>query len=75
MNEQAPYVARLAIDMNGEPLAAIVSPPAEGHAQLTDFNFEHELLRRAVLPDAAPEGAESLSVCILQAKSSLRHHT
>ena len=54
-DEQTPYVSRLAIEMDGEPLAAIVSPPAEGHAQLTDFNFTHALLQRAVLPDDMPE--------------------
>ena len=52
--EQAPYVGRLAIELDGEPLAAIVSPPQEGRAQLTDFNFAHPLLRRAVLPDDEP---------------------
>ena len=41
--------------MDGEPLAAIVSPPAEGRAQLTDFNFLHPLLRRAVRPGDLPE--------------------
>lgn len=56
--EQAPYVARLAIEMDGQPLATIVSPPAEGRAQLTDFNFAHPLLRRAVLPDDMPDGAD-----------------
>ncbi|GCE91350.1 hypothetical protein MSKU15_2951 [Komagataeibacter diospyri] len=49
--EQAPYVSRLAIEMDGEPLAAIVSPPAGGRAQLTNFNFTHPLLQRAVLSD------------------------
>ena len=53
--EQAPYVSRLAVELDGEPLAAIVSPPAEGRAQLTDFNFAHPLLRSAVLPDDQPE--------------------
>lgn len=53
--EQAPYISRLAIELDGEPLAAVVSPPAEGRAQLTDFNFAHPLLRRAVLPDDMPE--------------------
>lgn len=56
--EQAPYVSRLAIELDGEPLAAIVSPPAEGRAQLTDFNFGHPLLRRAVLPDDMPEAGD-----------------
>ena len=52
--EQAPYVGRLAIELDGEPLAAIVSPPQEGRAQLTDFNFAHPLLLRGVLLDDAP---------------------
>ena len=52
--EQAPYVGRLAIDLDGEPFAAIVSLPQEGRAQLTDFNFAHPLLHRAVLPDDEP---------------------
>lgn len=59
--EKAPYVDRLAVDLDGEFLAAIVSPPSEGRAQLTDFNFAHPLLRRAVLPDDEPEeGAADL---------------
>lgn len=60
--EQAPYVSRLAIELDGQPLAAIVSPPAEGRAQLTDFNFAHPLLQRAVLPDDLPQdGDEDLA--------------
>ena len=51
---QAPYVGRLAIELDGEPLATIVSPPQHGRAQLTDFNFAHPLLLRAVLPDDEP---------------------
>ena len=53
--EQAPYVSRLAVELDGESLAAIVSPPAEGRAQLMDFNFAHPLLRRVVLQDDEPE--------------------
>lgn len=49
--EDAPYVRRLAIELDGESVAAIVSPPQHGRAQLTDFNFGHPLLRRAVRPD------------------------
>ena len=52
---QMPYVARFAIELDGEPLAAIVSPPQTGRAQLTDFNFAHPLLLRAVLPGDEPE--------------------
>ena len=54
--EQTPYVGRLAIELDGEPLAAIVSPPQKGRAQLTHFNFAHPLLLRAVLPDDEPAG-------------------
>ena len=61
--DQAPYVARLAMDLDGEPFAAIFSPPQAGRAQLTDFNFAHPLLRRAVFPDEEPdEGANRLTV-------------
>ena len=61
--EQSPYVARLAVELDGEPFAAIVSPPQEGRAQLTDFNFVHPLLRRAVLPDdELEEGIDQLTV-------------
>lgn len=56
--EQSPYVSRFAIELDGEPLAAIVSPPAEGRAQLTNFNFAHPLLRRAVLPDDMPDDGD-----------------
>ena len=60
--EQTAYVARLAIELDGEPIAAIVSPPQEGRAQLTDFNFAHPLLTRAILPDDEPEqGADPLT--------------
>ena len=53
--EQAPYVARLAIELDREILAAIVSPPQAGRAQLTDFNFAHPLLSRALRPDEREE--------------------
>ena len=56
--EQAPYVARLSIDLDGESVAAIVSPPQAGRAQLTDFSFTHPLLRRAVLPGDEPDDAD-----------------
>ncbi|MGI3212679.1 AAA family ATPase [Roseovarius tibetensis] len=60
--QQAPYVSHLAIEMDGEPLAAIVSPPVEGRAQLTDFNFCHPLLRRAMRPDdIQDDGDEDLA--------------
>ena len=49
--ELSPYVARMTIYFDGEPLAAIISPPQKGRAQLTDFNFAHPLLRRAVLSE------------------------
>ena len=53
--ERAPYVSRLGVELDGASVAAIVSPPAEGRAQLTEFNFSHPLLRRAVLPSEEPE--------------------
>lgn len=55
---ETPYVARLAVDLDGEPVAAIVSPPLEGRAQLTEFNFAHPLFGQAALP---PEDAEDVT--------------
>jgi hypothetical protein len=53
--DRSPYVARFAIEFDDSPVAAIVSPPQTGRAQLTDFNFGHRLLQRAVLPDEMAE--------------------
>lgn len=53
--ERTPYVARFAIELDNAPVAAIVSPPQSGRAQLTEFNFSHPLLQRARMPD---EGAD-----------------
>jgi hypothetical protein len=49
--EKAPYVGRLGVELDGEPFAACVSPPQAGRAQLTQFNFAHPLVRRALRPD------------------------
>jgi AAA ATPase domain len=57
--QQAPYVARLTIELDGHLLAAILAPPQAGRAQLTEFNFAHPLMRRVIHPDdMAEEGAE-----------------
>jgi predicted ATPase len=53
--EQAPYVARFVVELDGALLATIVSPPQAGRAQLTEFNFAHPLLQRAMLPDEKAE--------------------
>lgn len=49
--ERAPYVARFGIELDESPLAAIVSPPQAGRAQLTDFNFAHPMLARVIPVD------------------------
>ncbi|WP_081288608.1 AAA family ATPase [Tritonibacter mobilis] len=60
--EQAPFVSRLSIEIDGESVASIVSPPQAGRAQLSSFNFGHPLLRRAVRADELPEeGGEALA--------------
>ncbi|WP_315796602.1 AAA family ATPase [Bradyrhizobium sp. SZCCHNRI3043] len=53
--DRTPYVARFAVELDGEPFAAIITPPQAGRAQLTDFHFEHSLLRRALRPDERDE--------------------
>lgn len=55
----APYVSLLIVEMDGENIASIKSPPQAGQAQLTDFNFQHPLLQEYV--DADDEVSESLA--------------
>jgi hypothetical protein len=50
-----PYVSRLAIELDRVLIGAIVSPPQTGRAQLTEFNFGHPLLKRALRPDEREE--------------------
>jgi predicted ATPase len=57
--ERGPYLARIGIELDGQPVAALVSPPGEGRAQLTEFNFEHPLLR-AVTDSDEEDQAESI---------------
>jgi hypothetical protein len=45
--ELAPFVSRIAIMLDGVSIVAIASPPEHGRARLTEFNFEHPLLRPA----------------------------
>lgn len=47
---RAPYVARLTVELDEKTVASITSPPQEGRAILTDFDFSHRLLARAVPP-------------------------
>lgn len=42
----APYVAKVAVEMDRERIAEIHSPSQEGRAQLTSFNFAHPCLRK-----------------------------
>lgn len=61
--DKTPYVARLGVELDGEPFAACLSPPQAGRAQLTEFNFAHPLVRRALLPgELEEEGAEQLAI-------------
>jgi hypothetical protein len=51
------------VELDGAPFAAFLSPPQSGRAQLTDFNFEHPLVRRALRPDEREDqGVEELAV-------------
>lgn len=58
---RAPYVSCFAVELDGEPLAKIVSPPQEGRAQLTDFNFKHPLLQAVIDQDDEQPPAEVAS--------------
>ena len=52
---QGPYVAKLSVDLNGDELATLRSPPQEGQAELIDINWRHQLLEKLVDPDDEPE--------------------
>lgn len=55
---QAPYVAKISVEIDNETVAEIHSPAQEGRAQLTEFNFEHPLFRAVIDPDDLPEPIE-----------------
>jgi hypothetical protein len=48
---QAPFVAKAAVEIDSSLIAEFHSPPQQGRAQLTAFNFEHPLLQPIVDPD------------------------
>jgi predicted ATPase len=52
-SEQAsgPYLSKLRIELDGQALASIESPPGEGQAQLTNLNFAHPLVLAVTDPD------------------------
>jgi len=56
---RGPYVSRLTIEIDGEDIAQLRSPPQEGLAELTRFNWDHPLLRELVDPDELLEELES----------------
>jgi hypothetical protein len=41
---QTPYISRVEIEMDGEPIAELRSPPQQGRTELAAFNFLHPLL-------------------------------
>jgi hypothetical protein len=53
--DQRPYVAQLAVELDGEDLGELRSSSQEGQAELTKINWEHPLLRELVDPDDDPQ--------------------
>jgi hypothetical protein len=49
---QGPYVAAMAVEMDGEAIGTLSSPPQTGRAQLSEINFDHPLLWAIVEPEA-----------------------
>lgn len=41
---QGPYVAAMTVEMDGDAVATLTSPPQTGRAQLSEINFDHPLL-------------------------------
>lgn len=56
---RCPYVSRLIIELDGENFVELRSPPQEGLAELTRFNWNHPLLREPVDPDELLEELEA----------------
>jgi hypothetical protein len=48
---QGPYVAAMAVEIDGKAIAKLASPPQAGRAQLIDINFAHPLLLPIIDPD------------------------
>ncbi|SDH76365.1 AAA family ATPase [Roseospirillum parvum] len=59
-----PYVSAVRIDTDGQPVAAIHSPPQAGRAYITAFNFAHPLLQSIDESDESliEEDAEALAL-------------
>lgn len=45
---ERPYISVFLTEMDGESVASIKSPPQEGRAVITDFNFTHPLLQQII---------------------------
>lgn len=68
---QSAYVAMLEIQMNGETLAMIKSPPQKGRAQLIGFDFAHPLLQEIIYPDDDIGPFESEEILSLEESEEL----
>jgi hypothetical protein len=67
---QGPYVAAMTVEMDGEAVATLSSPPQTGHAQLSEINFDHPLLwaivdREADTIDTFPDSPLTSEVAYL----------
>lgn len=49
---QGAYVSAITVEMDGEPIATLSSPPQTGRAELTHINFQHPLLATVVEDEA-----------------------
>ena len=52
------YVAAISTEMDGKEIATIKSPPQEGRAYLTGFDFSHPMLQKFVDADEEPDEIE-----------------
>ena len=68
-----PYVSSLEIEMDGESVAAIKSPPQKGRAILTDFNFAHPLLQQIVDEDDRVERWEVEALGVAEAAGTTEY--
>jgi hypothetical protein len=56
---QGPYVAAIAVEIDGNGIAKIMSPPQPGRAELTDINFAHPMLSGIIDPEDEFEAGDA----------------
>lgn len=68
---QGPYVAALIVEIDGNAVATIASPPQTGRAQLSNINLAHPLLAPIIDPNDDAEASDALPSSPLESEVAL----